>query len=204
MSTPESVSRRTTLAGLAALTGAVLTGCTGTQPSAGSRRTPRSPGSPGTGRPADAPDVRLAATVLGAEQTMLERVLATIHRHPGLAGPLASARAAHRAHVALLAGAVPAGAGPTASPDGSSGHPPDHQPDHQPGHHPDHQPGHSAVPASSAGALAALRRSEDRLARANRSSALAAESGAFARALGSMAASAAQQAAQLAPATGER
>jgi hypothetical protein len=188
VSTPEPVSRRTTLAGLAALTGAVLTGCTGTQPSAGPRPTPRSPGSPATGRPADAPDVRLAATVLGAEQMMLARVLATIHRHPGLAGRLAGARAAHRAHVALLAGAVPAGAGPTASPDGPSGHP----------------PGHPAVPASSTGALAALRRSEDRLARANRSSALAAESGAFARALGSMAAAAAQQVAHLAPATGDR
>jgi hypothetical protein len=114
------------------------------------------------------PDVRLAATVLAREQAMLDRVIATGDRHPRLVGRLADARTAHRAHVRLLVKAVPPGAAPTRT---------------------RRRP---VVPRSPTAAIAAVARAEDRLAATGRRSALAAESGAFARVLGSMAAAAAQ------------
>jgi hypothetical protein len=208
VSTPEPVSRRTALLGLAGLAGLsapLISGCTGEEPAAGKRPGPTassSPGAAGVDRPPVDPDVRLAATVLGAEEAMLERVLATLHSHPRLASRLAGARAAHRAHVTLLTRAVPGSPNsvPTSSGPTSSG-PTSGGPSGHPTARPPNRP---AVSSSSGAALAALRRAEDRLARANRSSALAAESGAFARALGSMAAAAAQQAVHLARTGGDR
>lgn len=183
VTTPELVSRRTALlgvAGLGGVAGSALAGCT----SGGAEPGPVAPtttGTPPAGRTVE-PDVRLAATVLGVERAMLARVLVTQRRHPRLAGPLAAARAVHQAHVDLLVTAVPKGTG---SPGPSDGRRP-------------------TVPTSPVAALSALARAEDRLAETGRRSALAAESGAFARVLASMAAAAAQQAVHVAGAAEER
>jgi hypothetical protein len=168
--TPPAVSRRTAI-GVAALTAAVVSGCTDDgpepgQPQATPERTPL--------EAPQSPDVALAARVLADEQRMLDLVLATARRHPRLAGAVAGARAAHRSHVALLRNAVPKGSSPSATPRTAP-----------------------AVPARPAPALAALARAETRHATAGSRGALAARSGPFARVLGSMAAAAAQQAAVL-------
>jgi hypothetical protein len=137
------------------------------------------------------PDVALAATVLADEQGMLDRVLATVRRHPRLATTLAGARTAHTAHVDLLTAAVPQ--------DGSS---PSAAPSVEPAPAPAPGAGATRVPARAAAALAALAREEDGLSLLGRRSAFAAESGAFARVLASMAASSAQQARALSDAAG--
>jgi hypothetical protein len=166
---PLRISRRTAVGGSAAAAAIVVAGCTGdATPSA--RRIPGH-----TITPAPSPDVALAATVLTAEQRVLDMVEATARRHPALAGGLSSARAAHRAHVKLLADAAPdhgsAGPSPSSSPSAPA----------------------TAVPASRAAALHALAAQESRLAATDRAGAEKARSGAFARVLASMAASAQQQ-----------
>jgi hypothetical protein len=60
------------------------------------------------------------------------------------------------------------------------------------------------VPPKAGAALAALARAEQRLSQVGRRSAFAAESGAFARVLASMAAAATQQSTQLAAAARDR
>lgn len=167
---PAGMSRRTAVAGVLALAAAGVSGCT----PRGIDRRPRA-GATATPSPRTDPDVALAATVLAREQGLLDRVLATLHRHPGLRADLGAARSAHRSHVDLLTDAVPLGARPSASPPGATPH----------------------VPARAPAALAALSREEDRHAELGRRSAFAAESGAFARVLASMAAAASQQAAAL-------
>jgi hypothetical protein len=174
---PSPVSRRTALGGLAVLGVAAVAACTSGRATRPAVTVPApSRGRSPSGVPAD-PDVRLAATALHEEQAMLDRVLATGRVHPHLAGPLAGARATHRAHVDLLARAVPTGAAAR-----------------RPARR--RQP----VPRSQAAALAALAGAEDRLASAGGGHALVARSGPFARVLASMAASAAQQGARLAAA----
>ena len=175
MPLPPPVSRRTALAGTAALSAALAAGCTAdgadpTPPRAAPRRAP------------EGPDVALAARVLGDERAMLERVQATVRRHPGLAAAVAGARSAHRAHVALLAEAVPSGTTPSGTP----------------------TPRGPQVPSRPAPALSALARAEERLAAAGRDGAVASQSGAFARVLASMAAAAAQQSVRLADAARAR
>lgn len=176
-----AVTRRVTLGGAAALTAVAVAGCTDDAP----RRTVTPPP---TRRAGTDPDVLLAATVLADERAMLERVKATTRRHPTLKADLAGARAAHRAHVRLLARAVPK---QTASPSPSASGTPSARP----------SPG---VPAKPGPALAALARAEDRLSHVGRRSAFAARSGAFARVLASMAAAATQQATQLSAAAQDR
>jgi hypothetical protein len=187
---PHPLTRRATLGGLAALVASAASGCTGPDPSRAAPGTPTPSSTPSTPRttstaaahrPVRDPDVALAATVLHDEQTVLDRVLATVHAHPRLAGPLAGARSAHRAHVDLLRKAVPDGAVST--------RPPPHTP---------------SVPATPAGALTALAHAEEQLARQGRRHALDARSGPFARVLASMAAAAAQQAARVAAAADRR
>ena len=175
--TARGLSRRTAVGGLATLTAALVTGCTADRPSP----PPTGPAAP-TGTPPPEPDVALAMAVLRDEQAMLDRLLATLRKHPRLAGTVAGARAAHRAHIDLLAEAVPAGVA-------------------------SHGPARRRTPPVADGpaaALAALVRAEDRLAAQDRRSALTAESGALARVLASMAAAAAQQAVQVAGAGGDR
>ncbi len=179
---PSPLSRRAALGGATALTAALVSGCTA------SRDRPATAAPDG----ADDPDVPLAATVLDEEQRMLDRVLATVRRHPRLDGALAGARAVHRRHVALLADAVPdSAASPSvpadASPSGPATDPPV-----------------VSVPERPGPALAALARAEERLSLVGRRSAFTAESGAFARVLASMAAAAAQQSVLLAAGAEDR
>lgn len=179
-----ALSRRAAL-GLAAGV-ALVSGCT---PKGVDRRAKPTPSSPPT--PEEDPDVTLAATVLKGEQDVLDRLTATIRRHPGLRAELSSAQAAHRAHVRLLTEAVPDKVTtptplptptPTAplSPAAPSSPPPATQ-----------TPA-PAVPRRPGPALALLAREEGRLSLLDKRSSFAAESGAFARVLASMAASAAQ------------
>ncbi len=164
-SSPTSgLRRRTALGGLLAL-GAVTAGCTSGQ------RTHRPAPSPLPPVETD-PDVALAATVLAAEQEVLDLVEATLRRHHRLRHLLRTTREVHRAHVALLTDAVPKGA---ASSSGS--------------------PSPVATPAEETRkAVVALARAEDRLVLVDKRSAFSAESGAFARVLASMAAASSQQA----------
>ncbi len=196
---PSALTRRTALGGAAAAGAVVVTGCT---PSGIDRRPRKSARAAPTTPDAD-PDVTLAATVLADEQAMLDRIAATVARHPGLDGRLAGARAAHQAHVDLLTKAVPDDArlSPGASPSQ------DATPAVSPSVSPSVAPsptGTPSVPARPSRALAVLANEEDRLSLVGRRSAFAARSGAFARVLASMSASAAQHAAALSDATGGR
>ena len=171
MPTPEPlrVSRRTAVGGSAVVAAMVVAGCTGDA-------TPTARRVPGrTITPAASPDVALAAEVLAGEQRLLDLVEATARRHPAQAGALASARTAHRAHVALLADAAPDEGSDSASPSSSPTAPV------------------TAVPASAAAALLAVATQEAKLAAHDRAGAQKARSGAFARVLASMAAAAQQQ-----------
>lgn len=128
------------------------------------------------------PDVALAAGVLVAEQSLLDRIDATVAKHPRLERTLAATREGHAAHVALLSDAVPRdlrslAASPAESPSEPIG-----------------------VPRDVERAVRVLARAEDDLGQANRTSAFTTRSGSFARVLASMAAAAAQQAVVLAAA----
>lgn len=136
------------------------------------------------------PDVALAATVLAAEQVLVDRVDATLDAHPRLARLLEGTRATHAAHVDLLADAAPESPVPSASTSASADGevPADGTPAPEPA---------PRVPRDAAQALRALARHEDELSLEDKRSAFAAQSGSFARVLASMAASAAQQSAVL-------
>jgi hypothetical protein len=165
---------------------ALVSGCT---PKGVDRRAKPQPSAPPT--PEEDPDVTLAARVLRGEQALLDRLTATVRRHPGLRARLSSAEAAHQAHVRLLTEAVPDGPTPTppqtptptAATTGSA----------TPAPPPTSSPA-PAVPRRPGAALAMLAREEGRLSLLDKRSSFAAESGAFARVLASMAASAAQHA----------
>ena len=185
------LTRRTAVGAGVAGTVAVVAGCTPT----GIDRRPK-PGATVSRKPGVDPDVALAATVLADEKALLDRVVATIERHPDLETTLALARSAHQAHIDLLEDAVPddVRVPPTdaTSPAGSPSVSPSVSP----------SPSTPRVPARVPVALSALATAEDGLALVGRRSAFAAQSGAFARVLASMAASAAQQAATLTAAAG--
>ena len=137
------------------------------------------------------PDVALAATVLADEQAMLDRVLATVAGTRDLGTTLAGGPdRAHRARRPARRRPCREDAAPPRRPTpvGAPHRPP--------------AAGATRVPARAASALAALAREEDGLSLLGRRSAFAAESGAFARVLASMAAAAAQQARALADAAG--
>jgi hypothetical protein len=140
---------------------------------------------PPTREPRTDPDVPLAAAVLAAEQGLVDRIDATVAAHPRLERALAATREVHAAHVDLLADAAPDSPSPSASESSSGSLSPS----------PAAEP--TRVPPDPAHALRALARHEDELSLADRRSAFSAESGSFARVLGSMAAAAAQQAAVL-------
>jgi hypothetical protein len=183
------LSRRTAM-GLAAAGVVVATGCT---PSGVDRRARPQSSRSAEPAPAQDPDVALAATVLTGEQAMLDRVLATARRHPGVAPALAEVETMHRAHVRLLTDAVPDDARSRASASASaSASAPSAAPSPAPS-----GSGSAAVPGRPGAALALLASEEQRLGRIGKRSAFAAESGAFARVLASMAAAAGQQAVAL-------
>ena len=198
MPTPSSaptgprLSRRAALGGVAAVAGAALTGCTVENPFASSRPGPTgpSPADPAEA-PAD-PDVTTAGEALRVEQETAALLRATARRHPRLAAPLAAPLAAHEAHVALLDEAAPGSSpSPAASPAPSGA------PSAEPS-----SPGttggrRTPVARSRARALRDVVDTETALSATLQAHALAARSGAFARLLGSMSASAAQHAAVL-------
>ncbi|MDX6302941.1 MAG: hypothetical protein QOF53_4155 [Nocardioidaceae bacterium] len=174
MPTPPPVSRRTALGGAVVAAGLVA-GCT----APGSDAPPRA-----AGPRREDPDVALLSAVLASEQRLLDRVVATLRRHPDLpatqSAALAGARTTHRAHVALLrAGAPSDSPSPSVSASASS------------------TATATPVPGRAAAALLALAGAEDDQSGSVRHAALAARSGAFARVLASMAAAAAQQAVHL-------
>ena len=181
MRTSPRLSRRTAVGGAAALTAWVVAGCTGdggARPTSSARTSARTPT-----RAALLPDVALAVAVLRGEQSMLDRVVATARRHPGLADTVSGARSTHRAHVRLLLRAVPDGTGSRAP--AATVRP-------------------TRVPRRPGPALAALARAESRLSAAGERNAVRARSGAFARVLASMAAASAQQADRLAGLAADR
>lgn len=183
MRTPLRLTRRTAVGGAAALSALAVSGCTQGGDGTGTRSGSATAGSSGTPRAPVSPDVALAATVLRAEQAMLDRVAATARRHPGLAGTVAGARSTHRAHVRLLLEAVP---------------------DDSPSRPPVLTGRPVQIPGRPGPALGALARAESRLEVTGRRSAVRAESGAFARVLASMAAASAQQAARLTALSADR
>lgn len=143
------------------------------------------------------PDVTLATTVVAAERALLERIDATVRRHPRLERTLAAAREVHETHVALLEDAVPEEperAEPTVSADPADPTAAASEAEAEPD---DEDVDPSRVPRDRARALRAVATAEDELALAAKQAAFAAQSGAFARVLASMAAAAAQQSAVL-------
>lgn len=188
-SSRRALSRRTTLLGAVALGTAA---CTPYTLDEDQRPAGRPSASTTTQEPRSDPDVALAAAVLAAEQGLVDRIDATVTAHPRLERVLAGTREVHVAHVALLADAAPGKPSPTASAGASAEGSGDASGEASPttGEAP-------RVPGDPARALRALARHEDELSLADKRSAFAAESGGFARVLGSMAAAAAQQAAVL-------
>ncbi len=173
-----SVTRRTALAAVAG-SAAGLAACS---PNASRAHPRRRAHRDRETDPAVDPDVLLAATVLTDEQRVLDLVEATIARFPRLESTLSPARDAHTAHIALLQEAAPDEPLPTAGPSDTATAAPERSFD---------------VPSDRRRAVTRLARREEDLALLDKRSAFAAESGAFARVLASMAASAAQQAAVL-------
>jgi hypothetical protein len=145
--------------------------------------------------PAVDPDVDLATTVVAAERALLERIDATVRRHPRLERVLTATREVHEVHVTLLEDAVPDEAG---APDGETQTSTSTPSPTEPGPTPTDDPvGPDRVPRDRARALRAVATAEDELALTAKQAAFAAQSGAFARVLASMAAASAQQSAVL-------
>ncbi len=166
------------MAGFAVGAGALWAGCTNDDDRQRARRR----------READRtseqdPDIATAAEALAGEQVVLDALTATTARHPDLAPALSPVMEIHRAHVTLLAEAVP-DEDPTpslADTVAPSDVPPVTEDPYQ-------------VPPRPAAAMRGLATLEQELSTISKRHAFAAESGAFARLLASMAASAAQHA----------
>ncbi|HEX4977325.1 MAG TPA: hypothetical protein VFV40_05615 [Nocardioides sp.] len=153
------------------------------------RRRPRPRPTPSTvDAPPTDPDVQLARGVVAAERALLDQLDATARRHPALERFLAAGREVHTAHLTLLEDAVPEGSEPSAAPDPAS-------PSASTGPSPTPTP--ARVPRDRARALRAVAAAEDALALTAKQAAFAAQSGAFARVLASLAASSAQRSAVL-------
>ncbi|MGZ5416217.1 MAG: hypothetical protein ACXWDI_03480 [Nocardioides sp.] len=184
---PSPSSSRRALSRRTALLGTLVVGTAACTPYSfdDKQRDPDRPAAPVEQPEAD-PDVALAATVLAAEQALVDRVDATLDAHPRLAALLAGTRATHAAHVDLLADAAPESPVPSPSTSPSTAMSETPEPEPAP-----------RVPRNTAQALRALARHEDELSLEDKRSAFAAQSGSFARVLASMAASAAQQSAVL-------
>jgi hypothetical protein len=183
------MTRRGALAVAAGLAASAVVGCTPER----QRRRGEEPPEPV--EPEVDPDVVVAAEALANQDQILALLEATGDRHPGLARRLAPVVATHEAHAALLADAVPPDvaadptAGPTTSPTTSPG--PTSGSDAAP----------TPVPRNRARAIDRVIEAERELTTATKQHAFRAQSGGFARLLGSMAAAAAQQATVLASQT---
>jgi hypothetical protein len=173
------MSRRTALLAAAGLAGLALVGCTPEEPRRGED-------APRPAEPEVDPDVAVAAEALANQEQILALLAATRTRHPRLDDLLAPAVAAHESHAALLGEAVPGGVSATPSASASpstAASPSQTSPDAR----------RTSVPGDRARALRQVVNAERDLALATKRHAFRAQSGAFARLLGSMAAAAAQQ-----------
>jgi hypothetical protein len=170
---PARLTRRAALLTVAVGMGGTLAGCTvGDEPPRSSARR----GTPASSAGTEDPDVAIAAQALAEERSALDVLQATVTRHPELTSTLNPLVEAHRAHVNLLADAAPDRT--ESSPASASS---------------ELSPAESvAVPANRRRALAAVAAQQDRLSLSHKRHAFAARSGAFARLLASMGASAAQ------------
>jgi hypothetical protein len=182
------LTRRAALGAAVATVADGLSACT--PPKRGLRRRE---GEPEPVEPQVDPDVAIATEALAAQTAMLDLVRATQERHARLERRLAPVLAAHEAHAALLAEAVPAEASASPSPS-ASGSPTTGAPSARP----------ARVPRKRARALEQVVAAERSLATEVKRHAFKAESGAFARVLGSMAGAAAQHAAALQTTEGGR
>lgn len=179
------LSRRGALLSLGALT--ATAGCTDDDPRE-KRRSDRTGGRP---EPTPDPDVAVATEALAAQREVHALVTAVVARHPALTARLGALTSAHGAHIAMLDGAVPSSSStpsPSATPEAGRGGSPSGSPG----------PSQTGVPRNPQRALAALVAAERDLATTTKRLAFRAQSGAFARLLGSMAASVAQHAHDLA------
>jgi hypothetical protein len=145
------------------------------------------------------PDVAVAAAAVAEQRAVLALLEATRERHPGLAARLAPVIATHEAHVAVLADAVPedVSIGPSTTPTPTT---PPAPASSSPAASPAQE--EPAVPSRPAAALAAVAEAERDLAAVTKRHAFKAQSGAFARVLGSMAGAVAQHATVLGGAAG--
>ncbi|HET6626128.1 MAG TPA: hypothetical protein VFG63_07045 [Nocardioidaceae bacterium] len=191
--TPATVfTRRAAVAGFAAGAGGLWAGCTAGDKHAPTGRAGRDTSAP----PERDPDIAVAAEALAGEQKVLDAVTASTARHHDLASVLSPVAQAHRAHVRLLAEATPPEASVSPSPDSAVSDVPSGAPTP------------FRVPGRADAALRRIAALEQHLSTENKQHAFAAQSGAFARLLASMAASAAQHAVVLdgaaAPGRGSR
>ncbi|HEX6248124.1 MAG TPA: hypothetical protein VFZ64_09665 [Nocardioidaceae bacterium] len=191
------LSRRTALTAAAVALGGAAVGCT---PEPGGRRSPgHRETQPAPVEPSVDPDVAVATAALEGQQALVELVEATLERHPRLEELLAPVLTTHQAHAALLDEAVPEGEHPSApagpSPSASPGAPTSPEASESPGGR------RTPVPRRRDRALGAVVEAERTLTTTTKQLAFRAQSGAFARVLGSMAAAAAQQAAVLGSST---
>ncbi|HEU4514217.1 MAG TPA: hypothetical protein VFR87_14010 [Nocardioidaceae bacterium] len=180
--------RLTRRAALGAVVGGGLVACT--PPRRGLERRERRPEPV---EPEVDPDVAVATEALAAQTAIIELVRATQERHGSLRRALTPVLAAHEAHAALLSDAVPAEATASASASPSaSGSPSPSAPAGR----------RAAVPKDRTRALKQVVAAEQELTTTTKRHAFKAQSGSFARVLGSMAAAAAQNAVVLASPTG--
>lgn len=134
------------------------------------------------------PDVAVASMALANEQSALDAIEATGIRHPELAEILAPVIAAHSEHVRLLAEAAPATSAPAADTGAAA------SPSPSPSGPAEQSAHRYRVPREPQAALTSLSANEQALSTSTKRHAFVAKSGAFARLLASMAASAAQHA----------
>lgn len=182
--------RLTRRAALGAVVAGGLVACT--PPRRGVRRRE---GLPEPVEPEIDPDVAVATEALAAQTAVIELVRATEERHGSLRERLGPVLEAHEAHAALLSDAVPSGASaaPSPSPSASDSASPAAPGDRR-----------TRVPGDPARALRQVVAAEQTLATTTKRHAFRAQSGAFARVLGSMAAAAAQHAVVLEAASAGR
>jgi len=170
--------RLTRRAALGAAVATVTGGLAACTPERGIRRRD---GAPPPVEPEVDPDVAVATEALAAQTALIDLVRATQERHGRLTEALSPVLEAHEAHAALLSEAVPSGESESPATSASASPSPA-----TPGER------RTRVPRNRARALQQVVTAEQALATSTKRHAFKAQSGAFARVLGSMAAAAAQ------------
>lgn len=172
--------RLTRRAALGAAVATVTGGLAACTPERGIRRRD---GAPPPVEPEVDPDVAVATEALAAQTALIDLVRATQERHGRLSEALAPVLEAHEAHAALLSEAVPPTESGSPAPSASASPSPTTSGERR-----------TRVPRNRARALQQVVTAEQALATSTKRHAFKAQSGAFARVLGSMAAAAAQHA----------